>query len=192
MDVNPLAWQLELKCEGLPTRKLCNPTLRMCSLTVAPPTPHLMHTHLCAPAAPTPVSSRAPSHPPKPMPYITKHLQAVLLVGFMAEEVERFRKFMIDMEADMVKVCVCVGSVDGGVLTETQRIGMISCRCVGCGRHHAPPSPPRQSFLHALTPTLVSTSALLVTSLGPADCPRLPSHDGGNPGQRTGGRLPTV
>ena len=30
--------------------------------------------------------------------------QAVLLIGFLQSEVEAFRTFMIDMEADMVKV----------------------------------------------------------------------------------------
>ena len=34
-----------------------------------------------------------------------KCLQAVLLIGFSQYEVDAFRAFMIDMDADMVKVC---------------------------------------------------------------------------------------
>jgi hypothetical protein len=45
--------------------------------------------------------------------------QAVLLVGFMAEEVEAFRSFMLDMEADMVKVGACAGGVSARDKTET-------------------------------------------------------------------------
>ncbi|KAG2449305.1 hypothetical protein HYH02_005461 [Chlamydomonas schloesseri] len=41
---------------------------------------------------------------------------AVLLVGFMAEEVEQFRKFMIDMEADMVKIVPATPAMMGGTL----------------------------------------------------------------------------
>jgi len=33
-------------------------------------------------------------------------VQAVLLVGFAQYEVDQFRSFMIDMDADMVKVCL--------------------------------------------------------------------------------------
>lgn len=32
-------------------------------------------------------------------------MQAVLLIGFSQYEVDAFRAFMIDMDADMVKVC---------------------------------------------------------------------------------------
>ncbi|KAG2433414.1 hypothetical protein HXX76_008472 [Chlamydomonas incerta] len=41
---------------------------------------------------------------------------AVLLVGFMAEEVEQFRKFMIDMEADMVKLVPASPAMMAGTL----------------------------------------------------------------------------
>ena len=33
-------------------------------------------------------------------------VQAVLLVGYAQYEVDQFRAFMIDMDADMVKVCL--------------------------------------------------------------------------------------
>ncbi len=35
---------------------------------------------------------------------ISHFVQAVLLIGFSQYEVDAFRKFMIDMDADMVKV----------------------------------------------------------------------------------------
>ncbi|GLC36474.1 hypothetical protein PLESTF_001264600 [Pleodorina starrii] len=41
---------------------------------------------------------------------------AVLLVGFLAEEVERFRSFMLDMEADMVKIVPCSPAMMGSAL----------------------------------------------------------------------------
>ncbi|GIL87626.1 hypothetical protein Vretimale_14695 [Volvox reticuliferus] len=43
---------------------------------------------------------------------------AVLLVGFMAEEVEQFRSVMLEMEADMVKIVPCSPSMMGGTLQQ--------------------------------------------------------------------------
>ncbi|GLI63778.1 hypothetical protein VaNZ11_006859 [Volvox africanus] len=43
---------------------------------------------------------------------------AVLLVGFMAEEVEQFRTTMLEIEADMVKIVPCSPSMMGGTLQQ--------------------------------------------------------------------------
>jgi hypothetical protein len=66
----------------------------------------------CACASCAPGGGASPNTvPPSPSPPAL--LQAVLLVGYMRDELDTVQQLLLDMEADMVKVCACVGGQGG-------------------------------------------------------------------------------